>query len=121
MRRFRIWVIRIGSTLLGAIAVLSLLGAKRELHWHTGVGEAMRFNGWALSRVTVCGGCGSDSEVINVLELGLLVAVPTAIVLAVVPTHRPGTCPHCDYDLYGNVSGVCPECGLSLEYKNGTA
>jgi hypothetical protein len=24
---------------------------------------------------------------------------------------RPGHCPHCRYDLTGNVSGVCPECG----------
>ena len=22
-----------------------------------------------------------------------------------------GRCPHCGYDLTGNVSGVCPECG----------
>ena len=22
-----------------------------------------------------------------------------------------GQCPHCGYDLTGNVSGVCPECG----------
>ncbi len=24
-------------------------------------------------------------------------------------------CPHCDYDLTGNVSGVCPECGTKIE------
>lgn len=24
------------------------------------------------------------------------------------------TCPRCDYDLTGNISGVCPECGLSV-------
>jgi hypothetical protein len=24
-----------------------------------------------------------------------------------------GQCPHCGYDLTGNVSGVCPECGNS--------
>ena len=23
----------------------------------------------------------------------------------------PGHCPHCGYDLTGNVSGKCPECG----------
>jgi len=26
---------------------------------------------------------------------------------------RPGLCPRCGYDLTGNVSGVCPECGTS--------
>lgn len=25
--------------------------------------------------------------------------------------HRPGICPTCSYDLTGNASGVCPECG----------
>ena len=27
---------------------------------------------------------------------------------------RPGHCAGCGYDLTGNVSGVCPECGLSV-------
>ena len=26
---------------------------------------------------------------------------------------RRGVCPRCAYDLTGNVSGVCPECGNS--------
>jgi hypothetical protein len=29
-------------------------------------------------------------------------------------TRRPGTCLACGYDLTGNVSGVCPECGRAL-------
>ncbi len=27
---------------------------------------------------------------------------------------RPGHCNHCGYNLTGNVSGVCPECGTAL-------
>jgi hypothetical protein len=27
---------------------------------------------------------------------------------------RPGRCPRCKYDLTGNVSGVCPECGTQV-------
>ena len=27
---------------------------------------------------------------------------------------RPGHCRRCDYDLTGNVSGVCPECGTPI-------
>jgi hypothetical protein len=27
---------------------------------------------------------------------------------------RPGFCQRCDYDLTGNVSGRCPECGLEI-------
>jgi hypothetical protein len=30
---------------------------------------------------------------------------------------RPGRCSHCCYDLSGNVSGVCPECGNSVSGK----
>jgi hypothetical protein len=33
---------------------------------------------------------------------------------------RTGGCPNCGYDLTGNVSGVCPECG-TLVVKAGTA
>lgn len=34
--------------------------------------------------------------------------------------HDPGFCGRCGYDLTGNVSGVCPECGWKLpERKHG--
>jgi CHASE2 domain-containing sensor protein len=26
----------------------------------------------------------------------------------------PGCCPNCDYDLTGNTSGICPECGTAI-------
>lgn len=32
---------------------------------------------------------------------------------------RPGGCSKCGYDLTGNVSGRCPECGAALEAKTG--
>lgn len=28
---------------------------------------------------------------------------------------RSGRCAKCDYDLTGNTSGICPECGLAAE------
>ena len=28
---------------------------------------------------------------------------------------EPGVCQNCTYDLTGNVSGVCPECGTKIE------
>jgi hypothetical protein len=28
-----------------------------------------------------------------------------------------GLCLRCGYDLHGNVSGVCPECGTSVRYS----
>jgi hypothetical protein len=29
----------------------------------------------------------------------------------------PGHCPNCGYDLTGNVSGVCPECGEKVTLR----
>lgn len=31
------------------------------------------------------------------------------------PPHPPGHCSHCGYNLTGNVSGVCPECGVEFK------
>lgn len=28
--------------------------------------------------------------------------------------YRPGHCPRCKYNLTGNLSGVCPECGTEV-------
>ncbi len=45
-----------------------------------------------------------------------VIAIPTAWLF-----HRdrkriqPGHCQMCGYDLTGNVSGVCPECGTKVE------
>ena len=33
--------------------------------------------------------------------------------------HPPGRCQECAYDLTGNVSGVCPECGTKIEAFGG--
>ena len=47
---------------------------------------------------------------------------PVASVLArFVRSRRPkeGCCPYCDYDLTGNLSGVCSECGLPIAGHRG--
>jgi len=43
-------------------------------------------------------------------------SVPCGAMWALIYFHnvtkrKPGHCRKCDYDLHGNVSGVCPECG----------
>ncbi len=45
----------------------------------------------------------------------LLIAIPTAFLWWRDRPPKPGHCP-CGYDLTGNVSGVCPECGQSATY-----
>lgn len=53
----------------------------------------------------------------------LVVPMWVPLVLIVVPSliawrstrRRPGHCRKCQYDLTGNVSGVCPECGAEIE------
>ena len=49
-----------------------------------------------------------------ILECATL-AVALALAVALIRKARglpqPGDCPSCGYDLTGNVSGTCPECG----------
>ena len=64
---------------------------------------------------------------------GAAIFVPQAIVLLLLSAypawwlartarrilwHRRGGCPICGYDLRGNVSGICPECGTPLGSHN---
>lgn len=48
--------------------------------------------------------------------LGLLIAVIYPVLPTTVKRRRRkrGLCVHCEYDLTGNVSGVCPECGTPV-------
>lgn len=50
------------------------------------------------------------------LPAGVL-ALPTFILWWRDCRHAEGNCPYCGYDLTGNVSGVCPECGRSIRLE----
>jgi hypothetical protein len=71
-------------------------------------------------RVTVGTGDWRVSYVLLVLILGVPPAARLLTgVSAIVRWHQKrrvvaGLCPACDYDLTGNVSGVCPECGKEV-------
>lgn len=45
----------------------------------------------------------------------IVLAVPTAILFYRDRRYPPGHCQRCGYDLTGNVSGACPECGRATD------
>ena len=45
--------------------------------------------------------------------------LPVTWVVSLVRRKRIGRCPTCSYDLTGNTSGVCPECGTKINPKAG--
>ena len=72
----------------------------------------------ACSAVFLSVGDGDIRTVIGLLNvpatgLAVFAAIGCWRELRRVPTLRPGICFNCGYDLTGNISGVCPECGTA--------
>ncbi len=44
----------------------------------------------------------------------LLTTIPAIILQRILRRPAPGHCPHCNYNLTGNQSGRCPECGKAI-------
>ncbi|MBN1858452.1 hypothetical protein JW848_04525 [Candidatus Bipolaricaulota bacterium] len=67
---------------------------------------------------------------VNGFYIGLVLPLWIPFVIAVIPTGvlwyldrrriPPGYCRKCGYDLTGNVSGVCPECGEHISGVDGS-
>lgn len=55
-------------------------------------------------------------DVLRGLIIGFLVGTPFVLLrrARAARRHAPGRCNRCDYDLTGNESGVCPECGTKV-------
>jgi hypothetical protein len=51
---------------------------------------------------------------------GLAIAAFTGFARRRNPRYRDGHCSECGYDLTGNVSGICPECGCPLKVDAGS-
>ena len=54
-----------------------------------------------------------DLRVVPLYSVFLVVAIATLLVWRFAPKCPPGHCKKCGYDLTGNTSGRCPECGTS--------
>ena len=66
--------------------------------------------------ITISGACTRVEMILPLWSLGLVATVPPALLLLVIPIKRllrrpKGGCHACGYNLTGNTSGVCPECG----------
>lgn len=78
---------------------------------------------WRMPRYLCIDLARSQHYVWRILEIPLwlpfiMVALPTGVIWSRDRRRvRPGYCRRCGYDLQGNVSGVCPECGFQCGSK----
>jgi hypothetical protein len=79
---------------------------RSDRHWvHWPHWEPRTGRGW---------GIGGHLFVCPLWLPSLLILIPTAFLWYRDRRHPPGHCQKCGYDLTGNKSGVCPECGTEL-------
>lgn len=98
----------------GAIVLLySPPAPKSACHWGGNFGA--RFWPWWLTSPALTFEGPVGGLAIPLWIPFLLTAVPSVIVWRRSRPFRVGHCSKCDYDLTGNVSGACPECGKAVE------
>ena len=62
----------------------------------------------------VYSGSGKTMIVCPIWIILIIIALPTAYLFYRDRRYPRGHCQGCGYDLTGNVSGVCPECGRAV-------
>ncbi len=90
---------------------LFVIGRGWELY---SLSETPGFN-WKYQSFTLEVAWGSATiTVVPLWILLLLAAIPTVVLWLRDRRYPPGHCRKCGYDLTGNVSGICPECGTAI-------
>ena len=113
-----------GTTVTAGIIALLAFGLSRLRRWLVLV-PAPLFALYSLAMWEELHEPGFGNMVLDELGLGYVVGcflgwnIPYAIALVVVMLlprryRESGHCTRCGYNLTGNVSGVCPECGLAI-------
>ena len=83
-----------------------------EFYVYSKYSDAGSFDDWHASwRPWFFSDDGFRQFVVPLWLLFLLAAIPTAYLWWHDRGYRPHACQSCGYDLTGNVSGTCPECG----------
>ena len=103
MRR-TFWPILAGAALaliIGAVGFVELVGIAQEVAARLVPGSAPR---WVFIAAT--------DGLVAVILAGPGIVLTALLVRRRRP--RPGRCAECGYDLTGNESGVCPECGRKV-------
>jgi hypothetical protein len=90
--------------------------------------------GWIAVKLVTAAMTAQHTETAQLMWLfwgfyGLLGLVANVLAVSVAvwarlrfyPIRGYGACQHCGYDLTGNVSGVCPECGTPVGHKESRA
>ena len=102
-----------------------------NITWQTGPDLSLgrpRFYCQLADKVSMIGYIGMDeagwSTPLLVTRLRHWDMFRISVILILISTHlsvltrrkkrTPGLCAHCGYNLYGNVSGRCPECGAEI-------
>jgi hypothetical protein len=77
--------------------------------------------GWGDLDWVISGGLEEIQLALPLWILLVIVAIPTAFLFWRDRPIPPGHCRKCGYNLTGNVSGVCPECGKPVRSRGGEA
>jgi hypothetical protein len=115
---------------IGGLIGLSVTGlCSRRLNRPFGLVDAVRSAGWTLAGFSMGAHPGNTyylhfwPQFFGIARMAAIAGVLAGIATVVIASfalpapqpNKPGLCQGCGYDLTGNTSGTCPECGQRIE------